>query len=196
MSASVEIPLSGGLVAFVDEADAPLVQSRNWYALTRGQLSYALSAQPYSKTVPPRSPLMMHRLIMGAQKGEIVDHADGDGLNNRRSNLRLCSHAENMRNTRIRRVDKSSRFKGVSLDVTSGRWRVEVEKDGRRVYVGSFKDEEVAARRYDAAARLMFGSFARTNADLGLLEVPVVDAAEKARLSRIASAILARRARP
>lgn len=194
MSDTVEILLSRGMVALVDPADAGLVLARNWYATAGGRTFYAVSAVSYRRGGVRRSPIAMHRLIVGASEGEVVDHIDGNGLNNKRANLRICCHAENIQNSGLRAVEKTSRFKGVSHDAACGRWRVEVERNGRRFYVGSFKDEEVAARRYDAAARLIFGSFARTNVDLGLLDPKPIDEARKASLSRAAAAILSRRA--
>lgn len=156
--AYAEVRLSDGSLARIDIADIPLVDGRLWHRreFKRGH-SYAVGG----------AMILMHRLIAGAGKGEQVDHADNDGLNNRRNNLRLCTHAENCRNTN-KRPGCSSRFKGVSL-TRSGKYQAQIEKNGTIIRLGTFRDEEKAARQYDSAARVLFGRFAKTNEMLGLL---------------------------
>jgi hypothetical protein len=98
-----------------------------------------------------------------------ADHIDGNGLNNTRANLRLCSHSENIRNQRLRVSDvKRSRFKGVTFYPDTGRWKAVIHHNKVRYSLGIFEIEEEAARAYDAAARERFGEFARTNEDMGL----------------------------
>lgn len=152
-----EISLGNGRVAVVDLADLPLVEARKWRAQPgKGTTLYAASAGT-----------LMHRVILGLPKGMFVDHIDGDGLNNRRSNLRLCNNAQNTQNQR-KRSGLSSRFKGVHR-TKEGHWGAAIEKNGRSVYLGVYAQEELAAKQYDRAARLMFGQFAKTNEMLGLL---------------------------
>jgi hypothetical protein len=100
----------------------------------------------------------MHRYLMG-EPSEEVDHENGDGLDNRRKNLRRATHAQNMMNALSRRG--SSRFKGVFWSVN--RWQAAIRDDYRKVYLGQFKIEEDAARAYDDAARRIHGAFARLN---------------------------------
>ena len=107
----------------------------------------------------------MHRLVMGCRPREEVDHRNGDGLNNRRHNLRSTTHSLNQANRR--RVTGKSGFKGVFQ--RSGKWRAYITVAGRFISLGSFITAEEAARAYDVAAREHFGEFACTNADLGLL---------------------------
>ena len=102
----------------------------------------------------------MHRLIAGAVDGEVVDHINGDGLDNRRSNLRRCSHRENMRN---RRGHGKRPFKGV--EARGNRWRASIMLDGKAINLGRFDTAIEAAVAYDIGARERHGTFARLNFD-------------------------------
>jgi hypothetical protein len=105
---------------------------------------------------------LMHRFVMDAPCGVEVDHRDGDGLNNTRANLRLCTHAEDCRNQGKTRG--KSRFKGVYWHRRGRKWCVFV---GKGNYIGLFKTEIEAALAYDAEARLRFGPFAALNFPVG-----------------------------
>lgn len=139
--------------ALVDVEDFHLIAGHRW--TFNGRYAYAKVEG---------GALLMHRLIIGASTGEIVDHRDGDGLNNRRSNLRICAHKENMRNRS--RTCGSSRFKGVYRQ--GDIWRAQIGVDGKRIRLGNFVSETKAAKAYDAAALVHHGDFAKTNAQLGL----------------------------
>lgn len=104
--------------------------------------------------------ILLHREVLG-EPAAFVDHIDGDPLHALRANLRVCSHAENMRNRRP--VHGTSRFKGVSWSRGRQRWKAEIKVDRRRHTIGRFENEVEAARAYDAAARRLHGPFARTN---------------------------------
>lgn len=104
----------------------------------------------------------MHRLIVGAVKGEIVDHVNGNTLDNRRENLRKCSKSQNAQNSKRHR-DGVSGFKGVSFHRRSKTWRARIRNDGREVCLGYFHSPVDAARAYDRAAFEMFGEFAKVN---------------------------------
>lgn len=160
---ALEIPLSQGLSAFIDEEDADLILPFKWYAQQIGELAYAVANN--SGAI-----VQMHRVIMSPPPDRIVDHKNRNGLDNRRHNLRICSHAENLRNTKKRSSAVSSRFKGVSRSRNGGGWQAEIEQNGQRLFLGKFCSEIKAAEQYDRAARLMFGKFALTNKMLGLLD--------------------------
>jgi hypothetical protein len=104
----------------------------------------------------------LHRLLLGAAPGEICDHINGDTLDNRLRNLRICTNAENLRNTQ-RRAPHGSKFKGVTRIKGTDKWRAQIMKDGKKFNLGCFLSEEFAAKVYDAAARELFGEFARCN---------------------------------
>jgi len=100
----------------------------------------------------------LHRLIC---EGEEIDHINGDGLDNRRANLRAVPHRLNMANQQSH--GGSSRFKGVCWDRARGRWTVGIKVDGIRRNLGRYDDEEEAAKVYDAEAILVWGPHARLN---------------------------------
>lgn len=152
-----EILLANGRgVALVDDEDAPLVADHRWWRKGRGREAYAYTSVPENGGLRW---LLMHRVILNAPAAMQVDHINGDGLDNRRANLRLCTFAENRRNSRA--LGGHSRFKGVSRK--NGKWCAQIRVAERQVHLGYFRVEAAAAAAYDAAAREHFGEFARLN---------------------------------
>lgn len=160
---AMQILTTNGHTVEVDDVDRSLAQDFRWGAYATGKMRYAIlvsAREPGMKKIP------MHRMIMGAKPGEIVDHIDGNGLNNRRANLRVCSVAENNRN-------KSARWgryghKGVWQN-TRGTWAAIFK--GKRI--GKYATEREAALAYDRAAEKEFGEFANLNYP-GVSEIPVM----------------------
>jgi len=103
----------------------------------------------------------MHRLIMQPPEGMVVDHIDGNGLNNRRSNLRICTPHQNSFNQPQR--PGTSRFKGVSFRRDCGKWDVQIRMKGKALHLGLYEDEEQAAHVYDCKAVELYGRFAYLN---------------------------------
>lgn len=157
-----KLPLLGGLFALVDDEDFESLTAFSWF-VTRG-----ISKWPYAVRSIRGRPFSLHRQLMGAPQNREVDHINGDTLDNRRKNLRICSHKENLRNKSKQAGTTLSRFKGVSL--SRGRWRAQIEQNGVNLRLGTFSSEFAAARQYDRAARVFFGSFAKTNEEMGLFE--------------------------
>lgn len=114
-----------------------------------------------------RSPLYLHRLILGAKKGERVDHINGNGLDNRRENLRFATASGNGANSRTYR-NNTSGYKGVHWEHRRGKWYANLTHQGKTIFIGRFDLPEDAARAYDAKAVEIHGEFARTNHMLGL----------------------------
>lgn len=105
----------------------------------------------------------MHRFILDLKKEDPdVDHKDGNGLNNQRSNLRTATRAQNARNRRIR-TDNTSGFKGVTWRKDLGKWNAFIEIKTKRIHLGYFTDPMEAACAYDMAAVKYFGEFAHCN---------------------------------
>jgi hypothetical protein len=139
-----EIVLNNGMIATVDDSDYDYISQFTWYADVRKDgVIYARTSSPGVKKK------RMHRLIMGVTDRHIlVDHIDHNGLNNQRSNLRVCSNSDNLKNKRIRGVSK---YMGVFQH--TGNWVAKIRINGRSTYLGYFRKEIDAARAYDRAAR-------------------------------------------
>lgn len=155
---TVSIPLTRGLVAVVDAADQALVEAHSWHA-TKGASNrtwYARSSG--SGPHATRKIIYMHRLVMAAPAGVLVDHINGDSLDNRRANLRFCNAVQNGAN-RAKKRGAASNYKGVYFE--NGAWRARIGPGCS--HLGVFVTEVEAARAYDAAALRAWGAFARLN---------------------------------
>lgn len=147
------IDLNGRGVAFVDDGDLNFVLKRRWYkSQVRAGNYYAVTHDGVS----------MHRLILGTKKGVMIDHADGCGWNNCRSNLRVATQSQNMANAK-KKLNATSRFKGVIFDKHNGKFVARIKIAKKITFLGAFRNEEMAARAYDFAAKQNFKEFARTN---------------------------------
>jgi hypothetical protein len=148
-----------------DEQDAALVAAHTWYGLPehKGLTVYIARSE---KLEPGRGgkqrTIMFHREVMGATRNRPVDHRDGNGLNNARDNLRLCTFAQNSRNARRSRSNTSG-YKGVSWSSRHRLYRAYITVDRRKMSLGYFAEAIDGAKAYDAAAVTYFGEFARTN---------------------------------
>lgn len=153
----LEILLTHGQVALIDDEDYEIVSSYTWAAhwMPHANTYYA-TAHNGSKTV------LMHSLILGTVPPTQVDHEDHNGCNNQRANIRVCSGSQNRANSR-KLAPASSSYKGVTWDKTNQNWSVRIGKDYKRITVGRFDNEVDAARAYNKAALEMFGDFALLN---------------------------------
>jgi hypothetical protein len=151
------IPLTQGYEAVIDAQDAHLVAGVMWGARVAPRSVYATRSVIVDGKM---TTVQMHRLLMQAQPGTQVDHIDGDGLNNRRSNLRIADRAQNQHNKRISSSNTSG-FKGVHWDSHKSRWRARICAYGRRFYLGYFSSPEEAYDRYCEASKKIHGKFGR-----------------------------------
>lgn len=157
------IPLKGGFVACVDEADYDWLSAYDWRVLgTRWKYAVTYIPTMVGKSGRPR-PVHMHRLIMNvveAGRSVYVDHTNGDGLDNRRENLRITDNKGNQGNRHAKHLGTSC-YRGVVE--SRGGWMARIRVDRKLKYIGTFDTEEDAALGYDVAARLHFGEFANLN---------------------------------
>jgi HNH endonuclease len=147
------IKLTNKSFAVIDDKDESLVIGCNWFSVKNKNVFYARSGKK-----------LLHRVILGAKAGQIVDHINGDGLDNRRSNLRITTHQGNKANSHHGKY--TSKFIGVSKveDVKRKKpFRVMAKKDGKKIHLGYFEYEIDAAKAYDIYAIEIYGDLAVTN---------------------------------
>lgn len=142
------VAIAGGKFALVDEADAALI----------GKFAWKLS-NGYAACWDGERRRSMHSMLMPG--ASLIDHRNGDPLDNRRANLREATVTQNLANAKARK--SRSGYKGVSWYAPNRRWRARIRVNGKERYVTMSESAEVAARAYDDAARLTFGPFARLN---------------------------------
>ncbi len=157
-----KISLTQGKFAIVDDEDYEWLSQWKWYAVKKRNSFYVERRSPTDPCTHKSSKVSMHRVIMDAIKGKEVDHINHDTLDNRRSNLRLCTASENQQNRRPQ-SNCSSRFKGVCRDRRRRKWGACIYINGKRIGLGSFDSETDAAEAYDKKAQELFGEFAYTN---------------------------------
>lgn len=149
------IPLTRGLHAIVDAEDYEWLSRYKWHVTPSPR-----SGTFYARRSRGKGGVLMHREIMNPPEGMVVDHINGNGLDNRRCNLRICTQAENSRNS-CKHSDGKSRFIGVYPH--RDKWEVIVTHERKDHYGGSFTDEVEAARARDRLALQLHGQFARLN---------------------------------
>lgn len=147
------VPVKNAGHAKVDPEDFDRASQRRWYAVKRGRKALILYAE---SAAHPQ--VLMHRFIVDCPTGFVVDHINGDGLDNRRSNLRVCSQRDNSRNR-----GAVNGYCGVSWKADIGRWRARIMVERREISLGAFDTPEQAAEAYNRAAIEHFGQFAKLN---------------------------------
>lgn len=157
-----EIQLTRGYIAIVDDEDFELASRYKWracpstshgvYAISR----WVIDGREYT--------IGMHRLVMGCRRGDgkIIDHKNGNGLDNRKENLRFCTATENARNAKKSNKVRS-RYKGAYYHQAERVWRAQIKVGGKLKQLGRFQTEREAAIAYNDAARMLHGEFASLN---------------------------------
>jgi len=154
-----EIPLTQGKVALVDDEDFEWLRKYQWVAKADGRTHYAHCTIRQDGDVKM---LLMHRLVMKALARLYVHHINTNGLDNRHSNLKVCTSSQNAMNRR-KRTKCSSKYKGVHWNKSHKKWYAMIRLRGRVEWLGSFNCEVEAAKAYNQAAKRLFGDFARLN---------------------------------
>jgi len=155
------IYLGEGRFTIVDPHDFYWFNNFHWCLKQNGPRLYAVRLIGASDN--RTRILSLHREIMKAPPTLLVDHRNGNGLDNRRDNLRLATHSQNQCNKGKSRSNSSSRFIGVYFEKRSGRWVAKIVLHGKRIWLGRFTDELSAAHAYDKAALEYHKDFARLN---------------------------------
>jgi hypothetical protein len=154
-----EIKLPKGFTAMVDDDDFERLSAFSWLVRKASKLVYAVRHERINGKIVWH---YMHREILNPPNSAKIDHIDRNGLNNTRSNLRLCSHKENMWN-RSGSSNASSKYKGVYLDKIRGKWGARIMVNGNPIRIGNFYSEKVAALAYDLTASYHYKEFAFIN---------------------------------
>lgn len=145
----------GDKSVIVDKRDWELLSNYSWYISNDGNSDY-LKANKDGTSVS------FHNLVVNPPEGMLVDHINGDTLDNSRGNLRACSPSQNQANQRKQKRQTSSQYKGVTKKA-SGSFAAQIGFQGERLYLGTFNTEKEAALAYDHKSIELFGSFAKTN---------------------------------
>lgn len=155
------VMLGHGEFALVDMADLEMLNRHVWHKNGKGHAARLV----YVKGKKVCDILYMHRAIMGEVDGVMYDHINRNKLDNRRNNLRIATHRQNIGNTgpRTLKRPRTSRFKGVSWDKSKRKWYAQGRNIDKCVYLGKYDSEVEAAKAYNAWAANHFGEFAYLN---------------------------------
>lgn len=161
------IPLTQGKFALVDDEDYEQLSQYKWCAVKDHNTYYAVRGVylGMQEKRQKQTTIRMHREILQVPTDKETDHKDGNGLNNQKSNLRVCNRLQNRWNS-FSQSNSTSKFKGVSWfgwGKRKKRWVAEIMYKARRIHLGYFISEKQAARAYDQAAIQYYGQFAYTN---------------------------------
>jgi len=156
------IPLTQGKYAIVDPEDYERLRKYKWYAQQNPHTIYAVRSLTNGKK-EKRKNAYMHHLVIDIPNGMFCDHINHNGLDNRKANVRPVTHTQNVWNRRKFKKPSRSKYKGVDWATDMKRWRARIRVNGRRIYLGSFKNEIDAAHAYDKAAQEFHGEFASLN---------------------------------
>lgn len=158
-----EIELTKGYKAIVDDEDFEYLNQFSWHTRIVKNTQYAKRTIRF----PKATTINMHREIMNCPLNMMVDHINGNGLDNRKENLRICTRSNNLMNSSKPKSKATSQYKGVhKLKLKNPNWkcwRSEIRLNKKAIYVGLFNTEKEAALAYNEAAKKYFGEYAKLN---------------------------------
>lgn len=157
-----EISLTKGQYALVDDEDYDFLMQWKW---NYNKCGYAVRSENYYKPCGTRTArtVLMHRSIVNIEKTLFIDHVNGIRFDNQKSNLRSCTHSQNLMNAKKHKGNKSSIYKGVSRTGRQKHWRAYIDINKKRFQLGWFNTEEEAAHAYNIKALEIFGDFSKLN---------------------------------
>jgi hypothetical protein len=158
-----EIQLTRSMVALVDDDDFDRISKHEWYARIDRYTYYAVRE---TRSNGHKHTILMHREILNTPFGLLTDHRDRNGLNNQKSNIRICTIAENNKNVNIRK-DSSCGIKGVTFKKREKKWSAQIGIGGKIKWLGYFNTPEDAALAYDNANIRLYGEFQSPNKYMG-----------------------------
>lgn len=152
------IPLTQGKEALVDDDDFERLKHFKWYFTGKNGYAGRMVRRNGKRLLTH-----MHWYILRLPPGLVIDHINGNRLDNRKENLRVCTKADNNKNRRLVKVNASSQFKGVTWRAHARAWKAYIKINRKQIHLGYFKDEQEAARAYNRAAVEIFGEYAQLN---------------------------------
>ena len=149
------VPSNTFVLTLIDREDIKLLSNHSWY----------LDKSGYLRCTMNKSHVSLHRFILGLDSTDkrVVDHINNSKLDNRKSNLRVCTYLGNNQNRGKYLHNTSSKYKGVSWNKYHKKWVASSQVEGKRVFIGYFDDEEECAKAYDEFVRRHHGEFAKLN---------------------------------
>jgi len=158
-----KIPLTQGKYAIVDPEDYEELSKYKWFAIRSKRGFYAARSVGTNRHGAKQKTVRMHQVILKPPAGKFVDHINHNGLDNRKSNLRICTMQQNSWNMRKHRGNCSSKYKGVTWHKSEGKWQTRITCNGKSFSIGYFDDEKAAAMAYDKKAKGLFGEYGSLN---------------------------------
>lgn len=147
-----QLPLKDGKVALIDDEDFEWANQWKWSLRSRG----------YVNRTSGKKTIWLHREIMKTPQGFDTDHINGDKLDNRKLNLRICTHSQNLMNQKLNSKNTSG-FRGIVWKPKRKKWQVQIKKNQKIYHGGYFKNKLEAVRVYNIKVKELFGEFARLN---------------------------------
>lgn len=151
----------GDITTIIDDEDLEKISNHNWWANTNGRgIRVETDLFIEEQTVWGRKRISMSRYILNLKSRKfVIDHINGNPLDNRKSNLRVCSHKNNIRNRKILNKNNSSGIRGVSWDKTRNRWVAQLMFNKKHIYLGRFENKEDAKMSVVKGLKKYFGKY-------------------------------------
>ena len=157
------IKLTQGQYALVDDIDFKRLNQWKWCALWHPTTRNFTACRNSTIAKGKEKLIYMHREITGVSKVKVVDHKNHNRLDNRRKNLRICTHQENLMNRTQQQKNNTSGYKGVHWDKIVKKWKARIQLNGKRIHLGNFSNIQIAVIKYNMAAKKLYGQFANLN---------------------------------